>query len=76
MRELIESKGFFMFGTCSCGGTYTEKFKHRLDHKIIIKLYPKKNSFSIANNSIKFRAELLEQKVNEILQQNKIVNNG
>jgi hypothetical protein len=28
MRKLLESQGWKMYKTCSCGGTRTEKFNH------------------------------------------------
>ena len=28
MKELLVSQGWWMYKSCSCGGTRTEKFKH------------------------------------------------
>jgi hypothetical protein len=47
MKELLISLGFKMFSSCSCGGTYAEKYKKS---GIVIEIKPKRNVWSMKIN--------------------------
>lgn len=55
MRKILEANGWFMYGSCRCHGTYTEKYKLKNgDQTIEFKIKPNRNVWEFFRGKRKF----------------------
>ncbi len=65
MKELLLSLGFKMFSSCSCGGTYEEKYKKGV---YLVEIKPNRKVWSLKISgvfTIKGTAENMQEKLQE-----------
>jgi hypothetical protein len=51
MKELLTSKGWYMYYSCNCDGSYREFYNHQKYPGYDIRIRPKKQTFSILQNN-------------------------
>ena len=71
MKEILIQLGFVMYSSCSCGGTYAEKYKLNNQKGLFIcEIKPNRNIWTLKNNGVfqvKGTKENLTEKLNEII---------
>jgi hypothetical protein len=48
MKQLLISRGWYMSGTCNCGGSYNEDYKHRDIEMVTVRITPSYNRYVIS----------------------------
>lgn len=44
-KQVAESNGWWMYRSCTCGGSFTQKFKHPEKPSVEIWVYPNQNKW-------------------------------
>ena len=68
MREFLESKGWYLFSQCSCGGTMRQNFKSIRFPSYEVQIAPNKSTFIILRNNVSVgsgKDDKLEEKMVE-----------
>jgi hypothetical protein len=68
MKQLLISRGWYMSGTCNCGGSYNEDYKHRDIEMVTVRITPSYNRYVISkyDRQIKRGNGGLEQALNDL----------
>ena len=71
MKEILISNGFKMVSSCSCAGTYAEKYKKTTPKgEFIIEIKPNKKTWSLKKNGVyqlKGTSDNLTEKLYEVI---------